>query len=111
GLLSTETGVSFETIAACRFGPSLGAGSALPKLVVLTFPSPLAPEPPSPGPAMPLPNPALATAPRVPLLPAVPLPEPDPSGRSKEPSFAMTEPLPVLLEFGGTPFGSPNPPV
>src|SRR5262249_2766533 len=64
-----------------------------------------------PGPATPLPKPALATVPRTPLAPPVPLPSPGPLGKSKEPSFAICTPVLLVCLPTGTPFGSPKPPV
>src|SRR6266850_2884428 len=57
-----------------------------------------------------LPKPVLATVPRIPLSPPVPLPYPGPPGKAGEPRR-----LTFVALFGsplpGTPFGSPKPPV
>src|SRR5882762_324772 len=60
--------------------------------------------------AVPLPKPVLATVPRIPLAPPVPLPYPGPPGNAGEPRR-----LTFVALFGsplpGTPLGSPKPPV
>src|SRR5215470_15463269 len=89
------------------------ATSASPNPACRTTPLPrdeLIRQLPSPV-ATPFPNPVLATTPRTPFAPPVPLPYPGPAGRSKDPSCAMLAGLPFELACAGTPFGSPKPPV
>src|SRR6266567_7384495 len=52
--------------------------------------------------ATPFPKPVLATTPRTPLAPPVPLPYPGPAGKSNEPSWAIFAGLPLLLALAGT---------
>ncbi len=54
--------------------------------------------------------PLLATTPRAPLAPPVPLPEPGPTGISNPPACAMLMAR-VCVVFAGMPLGSPKPPV
>src|SRR5207245_6320430 len=103
-----STGVVALSVGAAFFlGASATAVVASEKLVDCTVPPRFAA---GGGMATPLPNPVLATVPRAPFAPPVPLPYPGPAGRAGEPNEFMFVRL-LAFPVAATPSGSPNPPV
>ena len=109
GFDKITTGCTGRGLSAC-----LGLGASGPATAVPKPPAFIGSRVPSPPEAAeivtPSPKPELATVPRTPFAPPVPLPNPGPGSRAGEPAWAIFARRVELLS-PGRPLGSPNPPV